>query len=49
MVKGCTKKDATKTKGLQSKVGAPKGNKNAVGNRGNPNPKISLQNGTQWH
>jgi uncharacterized protein YjcR len=34
-----TKKDATKTKGLQPKVGAPKGNKNAVGNRGNPNPK----------
>jgi uncharacterized protein YjcR len=34
-----TKKDATKTKGLQPKVGAPKGNKNAVGNKGNPNPK----------
>jgi len=34
-----TKKDATKTKGLQPKAGAPKGNKNAVGNRGNPNPK----------
>lgn len=37
--RGATKKDATKTKGLQPKVGAPKGNKNAVGNRGNPNPK----------
>ncbi|MEL3959667.1 phage terminase small subunit [Caldifermentibacillus hisashii] len=34
-----TKKDAAKTKGLQPKVGAPKGNKNAVGNKGNPNPK----------
>ena len=33
-------KDATpKKEKLQPKVGAPKGNKNAVGNRGNPNPK----------
>ncbi|MGE7951923.1 phage terminase small subunit [Lysinibacillus xylanilyticus] len=36
-----TKKDATKTVKVATKekqVGAPKGNKNAIGNRGNPNP-----------
>lgn len=36
-----TKKDATKTKKvatIERQVGAPKGNDNAMGNRGNPNP-----------
>ncbi|WP_016993186.1 hypothetical protein [Lysinibacillus boronitolerans] len=36
-----TEKDATKTKKVATKekqVGAPKGNNNAKGNRGNPNP-----------
>lgn len=44
--KVATQKDATKSKKvatsdekLQPRPGAPKGNKNAVGNRGNPNPK----------
>ncbi|GGP16263.1 phage terminase small subunit [Oceanobacillus neutriphilus] len=36
--RGATKKDATEAKRMQPKKGAPKGNKNAVGNRGNPNP-----------
>ncbi len=34
-----SKKYATISKNMQPKKGAPKGNKNAVGNKGNPNPK----------
>ncbi|MBN6206370.1 hypothetical protein JYK21_07885 [Ralstonia pickettii] len=37
--RGATKKDATKSKRMQPKKGAPKGNQNAKGNKGNPNPK----------